>query len=211
MVQATATPASLASLLEELIALQAGSALTNEGVDLEAGLREATTQILELRAVLRERCEATETLREEAAAAKTRLDESGLVLKNLAYEKDHHAKETAACRAFKWVDGIGGESAGGWPGGCPLGTVLEGSSHCQPARVWMERMQHARCWSGRGVASCTQLGTPRVSPAAARPGPSPNATPGPNSQTRSWSSSPWRSSGTPGGLLTRMRTRTGSC
>lgn len=116
MVQATATPASLAGLLEELIALQTGSALTNEGVDLEGGLREATKQILELRAVLRERCEATEALREEAAAAKTRLDESGLVLKNLAYEKDHHAKETAACRAFRWVAG-----AGGGVGACSMG------------------------------------------------------------------------------------------
>ncbi|KFM25311.1 THO complex subunit 5-like protein [Auxenochlorella protothecoides] len=101
MVQAEASPAGLASLFEELISLKTGSQLLGDQPDYAPALRAASEQILRLRALLRERCEHTESLRQDTAAAKVKLDESSLELKNLAYEKEHYTKETNACRAFK--------------------------------------------------------------------------------------------------------------
>lgn len=101
MVQAEASPPSLASLFEELVNLKTGSQLLGEQPDYAPALRAASEQVLRLRALLRERCEHTEALRQETAAAKAKLDESSLELKNLAYEEEHYTKETQACRAFK--------------------------------------------------------------------------------------------------------------
>lgn len=101
MVQPETSPEALASVFEGLIKQKQGSIVVNEESDYEPALKQAAIMILELRALLREKCEETESLREKTAVARTTLDESSLKLKNLAYEKDHYSKETQTCLSFR--------------------------------------------------------------------------------------------------------------
>ncbi|GAB4818095.1 hypothetical protein N2152v2_005141 [Parachlorella kessleri] len=64
-------------------------------------LQAGALEILSLKQVHRELCEATEVLRDATAEAKTQLDQSSLQLQNLLYEQQHYEKEIAGCRAYK--------------------------------------------------------------------------------------------------------------
>ena len=103
MVQAETSPEALVAVFDDLLKLRQASALTNEEPEYGPGLEEASVMILKLRALLRSKCEETEELREQTAAARSTLDQSSLKLKNLAYENDHYSKEIHACLSFQYV------------------------------------------------------------------------------------------------------------
>ena len=71
-------------------------------------------QILGLKQVHRQLCEATEGLREATAEAKAQLDQSSLQLQNLLYEQQHYEKEIASCRAYTSAYSGARGRAGGW-------------------------------------------------------------------------------------------------
>lgn len=110
MVQAETGPEALAAVFDDLLKLRQASKLTNQEPEYGPGLEEASVMILKLRALLRSKCEETEELREQTAAARSTLDQSSLKLKNLAYENDHYSKEIHACLSFQYV--LPGEAQG---------------------------------------------------------------------------------------------------
>ena len=90
-------PRAAGSFFQHLLQLKREGSLDSLPGYLQAGALE----ILSLKQVHRELCEATEVLRDATAEAKTQLDQSSLQLQNLLYEQQHYEKEIAGCRAYK--------------------------------------------------------------------------------------------------------------
>ncbi len=90
-------PRSVGSFFHHLLQLKQEGSLDNLPGFVEAG----ALQILSLKQVHRELCEATEGLRDATSEAKTQLDQSSLQLQNLLYEQQHYEKEIESCRAYQ--------------------------------------------------------------------------------------------------------------
>ena len=88
----------LAELFAALLEARRGEGLPADAQQLFSG---GAVRILELKAVHRRLCEATDALREAASDAKTTLDQSSLQLQNLLYERQHYEKEIGSCRGWQ--------------------------------------------------------------------------------------------------------------
>lgn len=91
--------APLAAFFTDLLAAKRAGELGPDAAQQLAA--SGAARILELKAVHRRLCEATDALREAAGEAKTTLDQSSLQLQNLLYEKGHYEKEIATCRGWQ--------------------------------------------------------------------------------------------------------------
>lgn len=133
--------APLATHLGALLEARRDSSLP---ADPEPAFAAGAARVLELKAAHRRLCDATDTLREAAAEAKTQLDTSSLQLQNLLYERQHYEKEISSCRS--WQSAFSDEQIALVPleefASHPLAAEGGLSEESDPHQLMLNRLKH---------------------------------------------------------------------